>query len=79
MVCPHQFGAKRVTADLCKVALQDWYVLSLFREEYFLIHSVFEKFLQKLKTKELVPNIFLSVIKNEAQHQLNYVHNPCKL
>ena len=66
LVCPHQLGAEGAT-DLWKLALQDGYVLSLFRDEYLLIHSVFEKFLQELKTKELVTNIWILVIINQRE------------
>ena len=63
LVCPHQLGAEGAT-DLWKLALQDGYVLSLFRDEYLLIHSVFEKFLQELKTKELVTNILIISLRS---------------
>ncbi len=55
LVCPHQLGAEGA-AELWKLALQDGYVLTIIRDEYILIHSVFEKQLQDLKTKELVYN-----------------------
>lgn len=51
LLCPHQLAADGAS-DLWKLALQDSYVLNLFRDEYLLIHGIFEKFLQDLKTKE---------------------------
>ena len=51
LVCPHQLGAEGA-ADLWKLALQDGYVLTLIRDEYLMVHSVFEKQLQDLKSKE---------------------------
>ena len=51
LLCPHQLAADGAS-DLWKLALQDSYVLNLFRDEYLLIHGIFEKFLQELKTKE---------------------------
>lgn len=57
LLCPHQLAADGAS-DLWKLALQDSYVLNLFRDEHLLIHNVFEKFLQDLKTKELVEATF---------------------
>lgn len=51
LLCPHQLSADGAT-DLWKLALQDGYVLNLFRDESLLVHALFEKTLQDLKTKE---------------------------
>ena len=51
LLCPHQLSFEGAS-DILKLALQDGYVVTLFRDEYLLIHSVFEKQLQDLKTKE---------------------------
>ena len=51
LVCPQQLGSEGAS-DLWKLALQDGYVLTLFRGESVMIHSVFEKQLIDLKTKE---------------------------
>ncbi|XP_003382558.1 PREDICTED: nck-associated protein 1-like [Amphimedon queenslandica] len=66
LVCPHQLTADGAT-DLWKLALQDSYVLNLFRDDHLLIHNVFEKFLQELKTKEDKKRA------NEVSEQLNLV------
>jgi NCK-associated protein 1 len=66
LVCPHQLAADGAS-DLWKLALQDGYVLSLCRDEHLMIHAVFEKTLQDLKTKEDRKRA------NEVQEQLNLV------
>ena len=51
LLCPHQLGLEGAT-DILKLALQDGYVVTLFRDEHLFIHNVFEKHLQDLKTRE---------------------------
>ena len=53
LVCPHQLGFEG-SSELWKLALQDGYVLTIIRDEHILIHGIFEKQLQDLKTKEYV-------------------------
>ena len=48
LVCPHQLGAEGAT-DLWKLALQDGYVLSLFRDEYLLIHLLYSALVRKYR------------------------------
>lgn len=51
LLCPFSIGYD-YAIDLWRLALQDGYVLTLYRDEHLLIHSVFERHLLDLKTKE---------------------------
>lgn len=51
LLCYSQLGTQGAS-DIWKLALQDGYALSLFRDEVLPVHSVFEKVLGESKSKE---------------------------
>lgn len=51
LLCYSQLGTQGAS-DIWKLALQDGYALSLFRDEVLPVHSVFEKVLGESKNKE---------------------------
>lgn len=51
LLCYSQLNAPGAS-DIWKLALQDGYALTLYRDETLPIHSVYEKILSDSKTKE---------------------------
>ena len=51
LLCYNQLGAPGA-GDIWKLALQDGYIVTLYRDESLLIHSVYEKLLGESKEKK---------------------------
>ena len=51
LLCYNQLG-NQGASDIWKLALQDGYALSLYRDEVLPVHAIFEKVLAESKTKE---------------------------